>query len=96
MTTVDLTALLGNLDEDVKTELASTPEVVDKGDDLNVDELPVVARRWHKLNDVVAVVADLKNSTKVGRLDGQHLPGQYRWRGAGVRPVRCGLPGDPG
>lgn len=66
MTTVDLTALLGNLDEDVKTELASTPEVVDKGDDLNVDELPVVARRWHKLNDVVAVVADLKNSTKLG------------------------------
>lgn len=66
MTTMDLTALLEDLDDDTKAELASTPEVVDKGDDLSVDELPVVARRWHKLDDAVAVVADLKNSTKLG------------------------------
>ncbi len=29
-------------------------------------DLPIVARRWHKLSDAVAVVADLKNSTKLG------------------------------
>ncbi|MGH3854677.1 MAG: hypothetical protein ACRDR6_14500 [Pseudonocardiaceae bacterium] len=66
MTEVDLSGLLGDLDDAVRSELASTPEVVDKGDDLDVDALPITARRWHKLRDAVAVVADLKNSTKLG------------------------------
>src|SRR6266700_6235177 len=66
MTAVYLPGLLGELDDAVRTELASTPEVVDKGDDLDVDDLPITARRWHKLTDAVAVVADLKNSTKLG------------------------------
>lgn len=66
MTEVDLSGLLGELDDVVRTELASMPEVVDKGDDLNVDGLPITARRWHRLTDAVAVVADLKNSTKLG------------------------------
>lgn len=66
MTTVDLSALLSDLDGAVQTELASTPDVVDKGDDLDVSALPITARRWHKLTDAVAVVADLKNSTKLG------------------------------
>lgn len=63
---VDLPGLLGDLDDSVKHELASTPEVVDKADGLDVDNLPIVARRWHKVADAVAVVADLKNSTKLG------------------------------
>jgi class 3 adenylate cyclase len=62
----DLEELLNDLDEDVKTELASMPEVVDKGDDLDVSTLPIQARRWHKVTDAIAVVADLKNSTKLG------------------------------
>lgn len=66
VTDVDLSRLLGDLDDAVQTELASTPEVVDKGDDLDVDALPIMARRWYKLRDAVAVVADLKNSTKLG------------------------------
>jgi class 3 adenylate cyclase len=66
VTIVDLPELLDNLDDHVKSELASTPEVVDKGGDLDVDDLPIVARRWHKVSDAVAVVADLKNSTKLG------------------------------
>jgi class 3 adenylate cyclase len=66
MTTVELSGLLGELDDTVKSELASAPEVVDKGDDLNVEGLPITARRWHKLTDAVAVVVDLKNSTKLG------------------------------
>lgn len=66
MTEVDLSGLLGDLDAAVRTELASTPEVVDKGDNLGVDDLPITVRRWHKLTDAVAVVADLKNSTKLG------------------------------
>jgi len=66
MTEVDLSGLLGDLEDAVRTELASTPEVVNKGDDLDVDDLPISARRWHKLTDAVAVVADLKGSTKLG------------------------------
>src|SRR5258706_8136412 len=66
VTLVDLPGLLGDLDDTVKNELASTPEVFDLGDDLDVGDLPIVARRWHKVSDAVAVVADLKNSTKLG------------------------------
>lgn len=62
----DLEALLETCDSDVKIELAAKPEVIDVGDDLDVDDLAISARRWHKLRDVVAVVADLKASTRLG------------------------------
>lgn len=66
MTEVDLKALLANVDGNVATELSSMPEVDEKGHDLDVEKLPIAARRWHKLSDCVAVVADLKNSTQLG------------------------------
>ncbi len=66
MTEVDLTDLLDELDGKAKTEFSATPEVVDKGDDLDVSALPITARKWHKVRDAVAVVADLKNSTRLG------------------------------
>jgi class 3 adenylate cyclase len=66
VTEVDLKALLADVDGDVSVELASKPEVVDKGHDLDVDSLPIIARKWHKATDVVAVVADMKNSTQLG------------------------------
>lgn len=66
MTEVDLETLLGDLDGDVATELANKPEVVDKGHSLYIDQLPIKARKWHKLSDAVAVVADLKSSTQLG------------------------------
>lgn len=65
-TAVDLEALLATLDGRVETELASTPTVKDVGHDLDLDDLPITARKWLKVTDVVAVVADLKNSTKLG------------------------------
>jgi class 3 adenylate cyclase len=66
MTEVDLDALLDHVEGDVSTELACKPEVVDKGHALDIDDLPIVARKWHKLRDGVAVVADLKSSTQLG------------------------------
>lgn len=66
MENFDLKIVLDNLSASVKTELASKPEVVEKGDSLNVGELPITARKWYRLDDVVAVVADLKNSTRLG------------------------------
>ncbi|UAK31980.1 hypothetical protein K8O92_30315 [Nocardia asteroides] len=64
--TVALVELLDSLDERVKTELSCKPDVVDRGHELNVDALPIQARRWHKSTDVVAVFADLKNSSQLG------------------------------
>lgn len=46
MCDVELGTLLGELDDEVKAELSSTPEVVAKGDSLNVEGLPITARRW--------------------------------------------------
>jgi class 3 adenylate cyclase len=66
VTTVDLKALLEDVDDDVKTELANMPEIVERGDDLDVGSLPIKARRWHRADEVVAVVADLKSSTRIG------------------------------
>lgn len=66
MTKVDLKALLADVDGDVATEMASNPEVIDKAHDLDVSQLRIQAREWHKLRDAVAVAADLKSSTQLG------------------------------
>lgn len=58
--------LLSDLDDRVKSEFASKPEVVDKGHELDVSQLPIEARKWHKVTDAVAVVFDLKSSTRLG------------------------------
>ncbi|WP_157601682.1 hypothetical protein [Saccharomonospora halophila] len=65
MTTNDVLSFLNELDADVRKELDATPKVEDK-DQIDVATLPIEARRWHRLSDVVAVVADLKGSTKLG------------------------------
>jgi hypothetical protein len=64
--TSDLDGLLRGLDDRVRDELKSKPEVVEKGDSLDVDALPIEARRWHRLSEGVAVLADLKSSTQLG------------------------------
>lgn len=61
-----LQALLSSLDARVATELSTAPEVVDCGHELDVAKVPIVARKWHKGTDVVAVFADLKNSSQLG------------------------------
>ncbi|GAA0613208.1 hypothetical protein HPO96_23235 [Kribbella sandramycini] len=63
---VDLEGMLKEIDESVRDEIASMPEVVDKGKTLDISELPIEARRWFKVSEVFAVVADLKGSTKLG------------------------------
>ncbi|MHB1445957.1 MAG: hypothetical protein ACYCTI_01230 [Acidimicrobiales bacterium] len=62
----DLTTVIDALTQHVMAEMESNPVVVDKGDDLDVDALPIEARKWHKATEVVAVVADLKGSTNLG------------------------------
>ena len=50
MSDLNLHHLLASLSTNVKTELASTPDVLDKGHDLDIDTLPIEARRWHRAN----------------------------------------------
>lgn len=66
MSTLDLTDLLAELDSAVTNELAAKPDVVPAGDTLDLDDLAITARRWSQISDVVAVCADLKNSTRLG------------------------------
>ncbi len=66
MAYLELTTLLGALDDRVKAELATKPEILDKGHDLAVNALPIKTRLWHNATEVVAVFADLKNSSQLG------------------------------
>lgn len=65
-TNVSLDLLLEELDDTTKDEFASKPSVEKWDDDFDVSELPIQARKWIQIPDVVAVVADLKNSTHLG------------------------------
>jgi class 3 adenylate cyclase len=62
-TSVSLGELNSALDEKVKMEMESNPEIVNVGTDFDKSKMPIEARKWLKVNDVVVVVADLKNST---------------------------------
>lgn len=64
--TNNLDDLLSGLADLVKTEISSTPDVVEKTS-LSADELPRPGNRtWYKLQKVYAVVCDLKGSTALG------------------------------
>jgi class 3 adenylate cyclase len=48
------------------SETSSMPQVDDVGDALDLSKLAIEARRWARVNEVVAIVADLKDSTRLG------------------------------
>lgn len=62
---MELAALLAATDDSVREELRVQPEIVDVGHDLDLTKLPIQARKWHRLDDLVAVVADLENSSQL-------------------------------
>lgn len=63
--TVDLDSLLGGLAERTREKFQAMPNVLLKDDTFDIAKLPVDKAEWHRLSDVVAVVADLKSSTKL-------------------------------
>ncbi|BBC69064.1 adenylate/guanylate cyclase domain-containing protein (plasmid) [Mycobacterium marinum] len=63
---MELGTLLEDLSSKTADELKTMPEVVEAGDVVDVATLPIEARRWTRISDVVAVVADLKSSTQLG------------------------------
>jgi class 3 adenylate cyclase len=63
---VELGTLLEGLSSKTSAEFKTMPEVVEAGDSVDVATLPIEARRWTRISDVVAVVADLKSSTQLG------------------------------
>jgi class 3 adenylate cyclase len=78
--------LLNDANEHVVTELASNPNVVDvSGDDFDLDDLPVAKRKWTRIDEIVAVVADLKNSTQLGT--GKHAASTASIYEAAVAPI---------
>lgn len=86
MAEVDLEAVLSQQDEHVRDELSNKPEVVDAGDSLDLTDLPIEARKWYKLDEAVAVVADLKNSSALGT-GSQHDASTASIYEAAVHPV---------
>ena len=65
--TVDLAALLGDLNDRTRLKFKAMPAVIDKDDGFDVSKLPVDAPRWHRISDVVSVFFDLKSSTNLER-----------------------------
>lgn len=63
---MELGTLLEGLSSKTSAEFKTMPEVVEAGDSVDVATLPIEARRWTRISDVVAVVADLKSSTQLG------------------------------
>lgn len=63
---MDVRVLLDDLDDHVKTEFARNPKVEESGHSLDLSSLPVAARRWVRVEEIVAVVADLRHSTSLG------------------------------
>ena len=66
MTDTDLTALLEQLKDDVKTVLGSTPTVKEIENPTLEDIKGPGSSTWIKIPNVVAVVADLKSSSQLG------------------------------
>ena len=62
---IELATLLAELSERTKEKFGSMPAVVIKDDSFDVSALPINKAEWHRLTDVVAVVADLKSSTQL-------------------------------
>jgi class 3 adenylate cyclase len=62
---MELDNLLSELADHVKGELSVNPEIEEKSGVIDLASLPIVARRWWRILDVVAVVADLKGSTSL-------------------------------
>lgn len=86
-TTVDLAALLDSCTDTVKAELDSMPNITEVSDFDPQDGslVPIEARNWLRVRDVVAVVADLKSSTQLGI--GKHAASTASIYQAALQPV---------
>ena len=90
---IDLTELLKEADDHVREELAAKPDVIEVSDlDLDDDPAPITARRWYKVVDVVAVVADLKSSTQLGVRNARGVDRKHLRRGARAAVAHCSQP----
>ena len=63
---IDLNGLLKQVGERTAEKFDSLPDVIEKGQDLDVTKLQINST-WHRLADVVCVVADLERSTNLAK-----------------------------
>lgn len=66
MVSVELDSLLSTLDDGVREVLASNPSVLERSDPSLDDIKGAGSSTWLKIPEVVAVVADLRNSSQLG------------------------------
>lgn len=90
MAPTGLSQLLAEIQGDITAELATTPDVVEKDpSSFDVKKLAIEKREWHQLDDVVAVVVDLKGSSRLGT--GKHASSTasiYRQRRGSAQSFR--------
>lgn len=82
---MDLEKLLKDSDQHVNDELATKPDVLAVGDDLDLDDLSVSKRRWAQVDEIVAVIADLKDSTRLST--GKHAASTASIYEAAIAPL---------
>lgn len=63
---MNVNELVADLGEDIKTELSETVEIVEHDEWPKSSEIYIESRKWARIEDVVVVAGDLKNSTQLG------------------------------
>jgi class 3 adenylate cyclase len=61
-----ISELLEDLRSNVKDAFSTSVEMIDGDEIPDVDDMYLESPKWHRIEDVVCVVADLKGSTKLG------------------------------
>ncbi|MEX0755340.1 MAG: hypothetical protein WD556_09550 [Actinomycetota bacterium] len=84
-TKVDLEKILSAAQGHVDGELAANPDILPVGDDLDLSKLSAEERKWAQVDEIVALVADLKNSTQLGT--GKHAASTAAIYEAAVKPA---------
>lgn len=82
---MSLDDLLKELQTTTTEEFANKPAVEAGSDGLDVHDLPINVRKWIQMDDIVAVVADLQNSTRMGT--GKHAASTASMYAAGTGGV---------
>lgn len=89
-----ISELLSDLRDNVKNAFSTTVEMVDVDEIPAVDVMHAEVPKWHRIKDVVCVVADLKGSTKLG-FDKYANTSAKLYEGLTSNMVRSVSPFDP-
>lgn len=89
-----ITELMDDLRTNVREAFSTTVEMIDVEEVPDVEDMYLESPRWHRTQDVVCVVADLKGSTKLG-FDQYANTSAKLYEGLTSNMVRALSPFDP-